>query len=204
MKSKDIDLLLKLFSSLQGVGPRSASRIVLQLLKKKDALMLPLAHMIKLVAENIKVCEICGNYDDTSPCHICTADDRDKRQICVVEEVGDLWAMERGSFFKGNYHVLGGTLNAMNGNTPQKLNLDRFYSRLINENIKEVILATSITTAGQTTAHYLLSNIKKKDIKVTRLARGLPAGGELEYTDEATLGQALHERTLIFGDIHDE
>ena len=166
--------------------------------------MLPLAHMINRVAENIKSCEICGNYDSISPCSICIADDRDKKLICVVEEVGDLWAMERSSFFKGNYHVLGGTLNAITGNTPQKLNLDRFYARLTNENIKEVILATSITTAGQTTAHYLLSNIKKKQVKVTRLARGLPAGGELEYTDQATLGQALHERTLIFEEVKDE
>ena len=198
MQSKDIDLLLKLFSSLPGIGPRSASRLILQLLKRKDTLMLPLSHMISKVAKNIKSCHICGNYDSISPCNICISEDRDKKIICVVEEVGDLWAMERSSFYRGNYHVLGGPLNAMTGNTPKKLNLEALYSRLIDENIKEVILATSITTAGQTTAHYLLSNIKKRNIKVTRLARGLPAGGELEYTDEATLGQALNERTLIF------
>ena len=123
---------------------------------------------------------------------------RDKSLLCIVEEVADLWAIERGKIFNGLYFVLGGTLNAIKGITPEKLNMKKLFDRLENNEIKEVILATSITTAGQTTAHYLLNNIKKLDIKVSRLARGVPAGGELDYLDEATLGQALNERTLVF------
>ena len=123
---------------------------------------------------------------------------RDKGLLCIVEDVADLWAIERGRFFNGVYFVLGGTLNALKGITPEKLNMRLLFEKLENKEIKEVILATSITTSGQTTAHYLLNNIKKLDIKVSRLARGVPAGGELDYLDEATLGQALNDRTLVF------
>ena len=134
-------------------------------------------------------------------CDICISNKRDKSLLCIVEEVSDLWAIERGKLFNGIYFVLGGTLNAIKGITPEKLNMEKLFERLKGKEIREVILATSITTSGQTTAHYLLNNIKKLNIKVSRLARGVPAGGELDYLDEATLGQALSDRTLVFDGI---
>lgn len=198
MKSNEIDLLVKLLSSLQGIGPRSANRIILQLIQKKDKLMIPLAKTLNELSNTIYVCEKCGNYDTSKICYICRDENREKNTLCIVEQVADLWAMERGKLFKGEYHVLGGTLNAIKGDTPQKLNLERLYDRIRNDHIKEVILATSVTTNGQATAYYLTDKIKKINVKVTRLARGLPAGGELDYIDDATLGQALKERTILY------
>ncbi len=197
MYSKEIDLLINLLSSLQGVGPRSARRITLQLIAKKNTLMMPLGKMITDVAKLIEKCKSCGNYDSINPCSICTNEKRDKTVICVVEEVSDLWALERGRLYKGLYHVLGGTLDAIKGISPEKLNIDFLLKKIREQNIHEVILATSLTTAGQTTAHYIVSKFKGIDIKITRLARGLPAGGELDYLDEATLSQALHERINV-------
>ena len=197
MKSSQIELLVKLFSNLQGIGPRSARRIALQLIKKKN-LIIPMATTLIDIEKNIQTCDICGNYDSINPCSICVEDARNRKVICVVEDVSDLWAIERSNVFKGLYYVIGGTLNAITGDTPEKLNIKKLFSRLIRDNIEEVILATSITTGGQTTAHYILNHIKSLDIKVTRLARGLPAGGELDYIDEATLSQALSDRTLVF------
>ena len=197
MSSLEIDSLIKLFSNLQGIGPRSARRIVLQLISKKNSLMKPLGNMMIDVSNRISNCKFCGNYDSNNPCTICTDAKRDKNIICIVEEVSDLWALERSNFFKGTYHVLGGTLDALRGISADKLNLNSFFDKIKEGNIKEVILATSLTTSGQTTAHYILNKLKKLDIKITRLARGLPAGGELDYIDEATLGQAIFERTLV-------
>ncbi len=197
MSSLEIDSLIKLFSNLQGIGPRSARRIVLQLINKKNSLMKPLGNMMIDVSNKISNCKFCGNYDSNNPCTICTDAKRDKNIICIVEEVSDLWALERSNFFKGTYHVLGGTLDALRGISADKLNLNSFFDKIKEGNIKEVILATSLTTSGQTTAHYILNKLKKLDIKITRLARGLPAGGELDYIDEATLGQAIFERTLV-------
>ena len=197
MSSLEIDSLIKLFSNLQGIGPRSARRIVLQLISKKNSLMKPLGNMMIDVSNKISNCKFCGNYDSNNPCIICTDAKRDKNIICIVEEVSDLWALERSNFFKGTYHVLGGTLDALRGISADKLNLNNFFDKIKEGNIKEVILATSLTTSGQTTAHYILNKLKKLDIKITRLARGLPAGGELDYIDEATLGQAIFERTLV-------
>ena len=197
MSSLEIDSLIKLFSNLQGIGPRSARRIVLQLISKKNSLMKPLGNMMIDVSNKISNCKFCGNYDSNNPCIICTDAKRDKNIICIVEEVSDLWALERSNFFKGTYHVLGGTLDALRGISADKLNLNSFFDKIKEGNIKEVILATSLTTSGQTTAHYILNKLKKLDIKITRLARGLPAGGELDYIDEATLGQAIFERTLV-------
>jgi recombination protein RecR len=193
MNSSEINLLIKLFSSLQGIGPRSARRIVLQLISKKNTLMNPLGKMITEVSTKISSCNYCGNYDSMNPCNICEDKKRDKSIICIVEDVSDLWALERSNFFKGIYHVLGGTLDALRGVSPEKLNLHKFF-----DNIKEIILATSLTTSGQTTAHYILNKLKSIDIKITRLARGLPAGGELNYLDEVTLGQALFDRTVVY------
>lgn len=197
MKSSQIELLVKLFSKLQGIGPRSARRIALQLIKKKN-LIIPMATTLIDIEKNIQICDFCGNYDSINPCSICVEDARNRKVICVVEDVSDLWAIERSNIFKGLYYVIGGTLNAITGDTPEKLNIKKLFSRLTRDNIEEVILATSITTGGQTTAHYILNHIKNLDIKVTRLARGLPAGGELDYIDEATLSQALSDRTLVF------
>ena len=194
MYSKNIDMLIKLLSSLQGIGPRSARRIVLQLIGKKNSLMMPLGKTIEEVATQIQKCKICGNYDSLNPCTICINEKRDRSIICVVEEVSDLWALERGRLYQGIYHVLGGTLDAIRGIGPEKLNIDYLLNRTMGNKIKEIILATSLTTSGQTTAHYLINKFKNIDIKVTRLARGLPAGGELDYLDEATLTQALFER----------
>ena len=197
MKTNQIDLLIKLLSSLQGIGPRSARRIVLQLIKRKKNLILPIANSLVEVEKNIRICETCGNYDSISPCQICIDHDRNKGIICIIEDVSDLWAIERSKLFKGLYFVLGGTLNAITGDTPEKLNFKKLFSRLKEESIDEVILATSVTTGGQTTAHYILNYIKGFDLKVTRLARGLPAGGELDFIDDATLGQALNDRTPV-------
>lgn len=194
MHSNEIDLLIKLLGSLQGIGPRSARRIVLQLIAKKTSLMKPLGNMIAKVASKIEKCKNCGNYDSINPCTICSNDRRDRSIICVVEEVADLWALERGRLFQGVYHVLGGTLDAIRGISPEKLNIPNLLNKINDNKIKEVILATSLTTSGQTTAHYILSKFENLDIKITRLSRGLPAGGELDYLDEATLSQALYER----------
>ena len=198
MKSNEIDLLIQLLSNLQGIGPRSARRIILQLIKNNNNLMKPLVDSLNSLSIKVKTCINCGNYCMDDYCDICISEKRDKSLLCIVEEVADLWAIERGRIFNGLYFVLGGTLNAIKGMTPEKLNMKMLLKRLESKEIKEVILATSITTSGQTTAHYLLNNIKKLDIKVSRLARGVPAGGELDYLDEATLGQALNERTLVF------
>ena len=197
MYSKEIDLLINLLSNLQGIGPRSARRIVLQLIEKKNNLMMPLGKMITDVAKLIQKCQNCGNYDSINPCSICRNEERDKRVICVVEEVSDLWALERGRLYQGLYHVLGGTLDAIRGVNPEKLNIDLLFKKIKEQNIKEIILATSLTTSGQTTAHYIVSKFQGFEVKITRLSRGLPAGGELDYLDEATLSQALHERIDI-------
>ena len=197
MYSKEIDLLINLLASLQGIGPRSARRIALQLIAKKNTLMMPLGKMISDVANLIEKCNVCGNYDSINPCSICTNEKRDKNIICIVEEVADLWALERGRLYQGVYHVLGGTLDAIRGVNPEKLNIDYLFKRIKEQKINEIILATSLTTAGQTTAHYIVSKFKGMDLKITRLARGLPAGGELDYLDEATLSQALYERISV-------
>ncbi len=197
MYSKEIDLLINLLSSLQGIGPRSARRIALQLIGKKNNLMIPLGKIISDVAKLIQKCDNCGNYDSINPCSICQNEKRDKSVICIVEEVSDLWALERGRLYQGLYHVLGGTLDAIRGVNPEKLNIDFLLQKIREQKINEVILATSLTTAGQTTAHYIISKFQGIEIKVTRLARGLPAGGELDYLDEATLSQALHERINV-------
>ena len=194
MYSKEIDLLINLLSSLQGIGPRSARRIALQLIAKKNTLMMPLGKMMIDVAKLTERCKNCGNYDSINPCSICNNEKRDKNMICIVEEVADLWALERGRLYQGLYHVLGGTLDAIRGVSPEKLKIDFLIEKVKEQNINEIILATSLTTAGQTTAHYIVSKLEGIKVKITRLARGLPAGGELEYLDEATLSQALYER----------
>lgn len=197
MSGLEIEKLVKLIAKLPSLGSRSARRITLQLLKKKDTLLLPLIQSLTDVAENIKTCEICGNYDTQNPCSICSSLDRDDGVICVVQDVADLWAMERVSFFKGKYHILGGILSAIDGVTAEDLNIDNLEKRIANENITEVILALPATVDGQITSHYLLSRFKDYNIKITTLAQGIPMGGELDYMDEGTIQLALNSRKSL-------
>lgn len=197
MAGQDIEKLIKLVAKLPSLGTRSARRIVLQMLKKKETLMLPLIEAMSQVAENIKTCEICGNYDTTSPCSICASPVREPHTLCVVQDVADLWAMERVSFFKGRYHVLGGILSALDGITPEDLNIENLACRIRQEGITEVILALPATVDGQITSHYLVSRLKDSGAKITTLAQGIPMGAELDYMDEGTIQLALNSRKLL-------
>lgn len=197
MAGQDIEKLIKLVSKLPSLGTRSARRIVLQLLKKRENLLMPLIDAMQNVADNVQTCEICGNFDTTSPCSICTSELRENGILCVVQDVADLWAMERVSFFKGKYHVLGGILSALDGITPEDLNIEQLIARIGREDIKEVILALPATVDGQITAHYLVSRLKGFEIKVSTLAQGIPMGAELDYMDEGTLQLALNSRKAL-------
>ncbi len=189
-----LDQLIKTFSKLPGLGPRSGRRVALHLLKNKRQSMVDLADLIKLVAEEIKACNTCGNLDVKSPCSICASTLRDSELICVVEDVSDLWAIERGNIFKGTYHVLGGTLSAIDGRTPDTLNFDNLVKRISRSNVREVIIATNSTLDGQTTGFYVADLLKPFNIKASRLAHGIPIGAELDYLDEGTLSHALKMR----------
>ena len=190
------DLIRKL-GRLPGLGPRSARRAVLFLLKNRDRLMLPLANDMNGVARNIRACVACGNLDITDRCSICSDPRRDHSRICVVEDVGDLWAMERASVYRGLYHILGGTLSAIDGRGPNDLLVDRLLIRAGDDRVDEVILALSATVDGQTTAHYIGERLAATAVDVTRLARGMPVGGELDYLDDGTLAQALQARSKL-------
>lgn len=197
MAGQDIEKLIKLVAKLPSLGTRSARRIVLQLLKKKESLLLPLIDSMQHVAENIKTCEICGNFDTTSPCSICASQVREPQTLCVVQDVADLWAMERVSFFKGRYHVLGGVLSALDGIAPEDLNIEALADRITKDGINEVILALPATVDGQITSHYLVSRLKDSGAKITTLAQGIPMGAELDYMDEGTIQLALNSRKLL-------
>lgn len=197
MAGKDIEKLIKLVAKLPALGTRSSRRIVLQLLKKRESLLLPLIDAMQQVAANVKTCEICGNYDTESPCSVCASAGREEGLLCVVQDVADLWAMERVSMFKGRYHVLGGILSALDGVSPEDLNISRLFSRIEKENVKEIILALPATIDGQITANYLLQQLKPYDVKVTTLAQGIPMGGELDYMDEGTIQLALNSRKVL-------
>lgn len=197
MAGQDIEKLIKLVSKLPSLGTRSARRIVLQLIKKRESLLLPLIEAMTQVADNIKTCEICGNYDTTSPCSICASALREPHLLCVVQDVADLWAMERVSFFKGKYHVLGGVLSALDGVAPEDLNIESLIERICSEGITEVILALPATVDGQITSHYLVSRLKDSNVKITTLAQGIPMGAELDYMDEGTIQLALNSRKLL-------
>lgn len=197
MAGQDIEKLIKLVSKLPSLGTRSARRIVLQLIKKRESLLLPLIEAMTQVADNIKTCEICGNYDTTSPCSICSSALREPHLLCVVQDVADLWAMERVSFFKGKYHVLGGILSALDGVAPEDLNIEPLIERIRSEGITEVILALPATVDGQITSHYLVSRLKDSNVKITTLAQGIPMGAELDYMDEGTIQLALNSRKLL-------
>jgi recombination protein RecR len=190
----EIERLIQLLAKLPGLGPRSARRAALVLLKKRDQLLDPLASAMQDAAEATRNCEICGNLDTTSPCAICRDPRRDPHILCVVEDVADLWALERAGVFRGRYHVLGGALSALDGITPERLNVASLLER-VKSGIDEVILAMNATVEGQTTAHYLMDHLT--DLKVTRLAHGVPVGGELDYLDEGTLNAAFKARRAL-------
>jgi recombination protein RecR len=192
----EIERLIALLSKLPGLGPRSARRAALALLKKRDTLLEPLAAAMSEAAAAISSCEICGNLDTQSPCAICSDPRRDPHILCVVEDVADLWALERAGVFRGRYHVLGGALSALDGITPERLNVTQLLER-VKQNVDEVILAMNATVEGQTTAHYITDRLSASGIRITRLAHGVPVGGELDYLDEGTLSQALKARTEI-------
>ena len=189
-----IDRLMHLLGRVPGLGPRSARRAVLYLIKRRDQLLVPLAQAMQAAAESIRICSECGNLDSQDPCAICRDGRRDAATLCVVEDVGDLWALERTSAFKGRYHVLGGTLSALDGRGPEQLNIDKLIERVRTAGTAEVILALSATVDGQTTAHYIAERLQPLGVKVTRLAHGVPVGGELDYLDDGTLTTALRAR----------
>ena len=197
MINSEIDHLVRLISKLPGLGLRSARRIVLHLLNNKDKEMLVLSDEIKDVAERVKFCHICGNMDTSEECYICKDEKRDVSTICVVENVGDLWAIERSGVFSGKYHVLGGVLSALDNIGPDDLKIGQLVQRAKSEKIKEVILANSATVDGQTTAHYIADQLSSTDIILSRLAQGLPMGGELDFLDDGTITQALRARSKL-------
>lgn len=194
MASGELDRLMGLLARLPGLGPRSARRAALYLLKRRDALMLPLAESLKQAAAQVLPCGVCGNLDSEDPCHICRDERRDPQSLCVVEDVADLWALERAHAFRGRYHVLGGTLSALDGIGPDDLSIAGLVARASAGSIKEVILAMNATVDGQTTAHYIMDRLSDLPVSVSRLAHGLPVGGELDYLDDGTLTAALKAR----------
>jgi len=192
-----LENLTRKLSRLPGFGPRSARRAVLFLLKNRDRFMLPLAAELHDVANKVRACVECGNLDVTSQCSICSDPRRDHGHICVVEDVGDLWAMERASVYRGLYHVLGGTLSALDGRGPDDLTIDRLVHRAGKSETQEIILALSATVDGQTTAHYIGEKLTQMPLYISRLAHGMPIGGELDYLDDGTLAQALKARAKL-------
>ena len=194
MSGGELDRLIQLLARLPGLGPRSAKRAALHLLKKRDQLMRPLAGALEAAAAAVKPCSVCGNFDASDPCGVCADPRRDPTLLCVVEDVADLWAMERGGAFRGRYHVLGGALSALDGIGPEQLAIGGLVERAREPAVREVILATSATVDGQTTAHYVTERLAEADVQVTRLAHGLPIGGELDYLDDGTLAAALKAR----------
>jgi recombination protein RecR len=197
MAARELDHLIQLLARLPGLGPRSARRAVLHLLKHREAAMLPLVASLASAAREVRSCSICGNLDGSDPCWICADPERDDSQILVVEDVDDLWAMERAGLFRGRYHVLGGTLSALDGIGPEQLGIDRLIGRIVADQVGEVILATSATVNGQMTAHYVADRLAGLAVEVTRLGHGVPIGGELNYLDDGTLGAALKARRPV-------
>jgi len=197
MNGPEIERLIQLLGRLPGLGPRSARRVALHLLKKREVLMQPLSTALADAARAIRPCTICGNLDTIDPCSICTDSRRDTGLICVVEDVGDLWAMERAKVFSGHYHVLGGTLSALDGIGPDELNIAGLLRRVGDGGIREIIVATNATVDGQTTAHYLAERLGNSGVPLTRLAHGVPVGGELDWLDDGTLATALKARRAL-------
>lgn len=195
--SQDIQNLIDMMAKLPGLGPRSARRAVLHLIKKRGALLTPLADAMHTVAVTARECVNCGNIGTTDICDICSSEKRRIGEICVVEDVADLWAMERANVFKGRYHVLGGTLSALDAIGPEDLRIPKLLDRVRNENISEIILALPATVDGQTTAHYIADQVEGGAVQVTSLAQGVPVGGELDYLDDGTISAALRARRSV-------
>ncbi|MGX9142205.1 recombination mediator RecR [Mesorhizobium sp. 128a] len=193
----EIERLIQLLAKVPGLGPRSARRAALHLIKKKEQLLSPLAAAMGEAADKVRICTTCGNVDTADPCMICTDPRRDAATLIVVEDVSDLWALERAAAMNVRYHVLGGTLSPLDGIGPEQLNIRSLVDRVAGGEVKEVILAVNATVEGQTTAHYLTDQLSGFEVKVTRLAHGVPVGGELDYLDEGTLAAALRSRTAF-------
>ncbi|WP_205480695.1 recombination mediator RecR [Sphingomonas arenae] len=197
MASQEIEALAGALARLPGLGPRSARRAVLHLMKRREAALQPLLSALQTVSERLSTCSTCGNVDTSDPCAICRDPRRDERSLCVVEEVSDLWALDRSRLFPGKYHVLGGRLSALEGVRPENLHVESLIQRVAAGGIDEVVLAMNATLEGQTTAHYLAERLEKFPVRLTQLAHGLPVGGELDYLDEGTLAQALRARRPV-------
>jgi len=197
MSEQILEKLIKKVSKLPGLGPRSSRRVILYLLKDKEKLFLPLIQDMNDVANKVKSCIECGNLDEKEICDICINTSRNNKIICIVETVADLWAMERSNVYNGKYHILGGVLSAIDGINPQQLNIDSLEMKLKSGDFTEIIIAISATLDGQTTAHYLADRFSKLNIKITRLAHGMPVGGELDFLDDGTIAQALKARSEL-------
>jgi recombination protein RecR len=197
MASPEIEALTTALSRIPGLGPRSARRAVLHLLKRRETALEPLLRALGAVSERLATCSTCGNVDTADPCAICADPRRDPRSLCVVEEVADLWALDRSRLFPGRFHVLGGRLSALEGVRPEDLAIDSLVRRVEAGGVDEVVLAMNATLEGQTTAHYVAERIERFPVRVTQLAHGLPVGGELDYLDEGTLAQALRARRPV-------
>lgn len=200
MSEDVIEHLVKLLSKLPGIGRRSARRAVLHMVKNRETIMHPLSQSLTRAIDTIQVCHECGNVDSQSPCNICINPKRDTSLLCIVEDVSDLWAIERSNIFQGFYHVLGGTLSAIDGRGPEELHIPRLINRIATANFDEVILALNATVEGQMTAHYITERLQgeeKNELKISQLAHGIPMGGELNYLDDGTLQAALQSRVLF-------
>jgi len=194
MVGPEIERLIQLLSRLPGLGPRSARRAALHLVDKREILLQPLAQALAEVADKVKTCPICGNYDSIQPCSICADTRRDGTLLCVVEDVGALWAMERTNAFRGRYHVLGGLLSALDGIGPDELGIPKLVQRVADDGVKEIILATPATVEGQTTAHTIAERLAGRGVTVSGLAHGVPVGGTIDYLDDGTISAALRAR----------
>jgi recombination protein RecR len=197
MIAQEIEHLMKLLAQLPGLGPRSGKRAALHLIKRKDTHMVPLTDALSTVLTAVQTCGVCGNIDTKSPCMLCEDHKRDTAALCIIEDVEDLWAMERANAFRGRYHVLGGVLSALDGIGPENLTIESLTKRVSEGEIQEVIIALSATMEGQTTAHYLYDKLTPFGVKITRLAHGLPIGGDLDYLDEGTIMAALNARQPV-------
>jgi recombination protein RecR len=193
----EIERLIQLLAKVPGLGPRSARRAALHLIKKREVLMAPLMNAMSVALDKIVTCHICGNLDTQNPCFICEDTRRDASTLIVVEDVADLWALERANVMNVKYHILGGTLSALDGIRPEDLNIATLVERVLHDHVKEVILALNATIEGQTTAHYVTDMLVDTGVKITRLAHGVPVGGELDYLDDGTISTALRARTVF-------
>lgn len=197
MNDNPLDQLIRHLAALPGLGPRSARRVALHLVNRKDEVLLPLARTLEQTAQTIKICSACGNIDHADPCRICSDTSRDKKQLCVVGTVADLWAIERTGGYRGLYHILGGVLSALDGVRPEDLRLHQLITRARQEQPTEIILALSATVDGQATAHVIMDMLSDTQIRMTRLAHGVPVGGELDYLDDGTIMTAMKSRASI-------